>query len=233
MLPTSVCAVSRRRQRECPSVCAASLRHTSFESSGQLPERRSLLVPTLSFSRLFVSLVSVALIACSRYAFCPEKSPGTSVYVLSCLWAPSVPLTFLAAAQETDAESDWPHEDSGELGGEGESEEFSVEDNPDAATHRIYHHGDKYYRAVPLTDLGALLRGIRASLPENVLSDQEWYDVTEEISTKLELLDRRMYPQTLLEAIAENEAMEHGALLTPLADEELTEEGAKAYELEK
>lgn len=141
---------------------------------------------------------------------------------------------FFAAAQESEDESDFSLEDSGESEFEvDESDDYFLEENTDAATHRVYHHGDKYYRAVPLADLGGLLRGIRASLPENLLSDQEWYEVTEEISTKLELLDRRMYPQSLLEAIPDNEAMEHGALLTPLADDELTEEGARAYELEK
>ncbi|ESS36086.1 Sel1 repeat-containing protein [Toxoplasma gondii VEG] len=122
-------------------------------------------------------------------------------------------------------EEEDPPEDGGEEDGEA--------DDTASATHRVYQHDERYYRALPLTDSDYVLESIRMQFPQFALSPSVWTDIEEEVSRRLRLVDRRAFPQSFFESITESEALEPGALLTPLGRNELSEGDARAYEVTK
>ncbi|KEP67115.1 UNVERIFIED_CONTAM: Sel1 repeat-containing protein [Hammondia hammondi] len=165
----------------------------------------------------------------------PERSPLASP-------SASEPLQFfaplLAAAQPfsvLEEEGEWvedeyeEEEDPPEDGGEEDAEA----DDTASATHRVYQHEERYYRALPLTDSDYVLESIRMQFPQFAVSPSVWTDIEEEVSRRLRLVDRRAFPQSFFESITESEALEPGALLTPLGRNELSEGDARAYEVTK
>ncbi|CBZ53554.1 hypothetical protein NCLIV_033410 [Neospora caninum Liverpool] len=146
----------------------------------------------------------------------------------------SATFAYAQAFSVLEEEGEWAEEESDEEDmAEDVSEEQSENDDTGAATHRVYQHDDRYYRALPLTDAQYLLDSIRLQFPHLARSPSVWIDIEEEITRQLRLVDRRTFPQSLFESITESEALEPGALLTPLGRSELPEGEARAYEIQK
>ncbi|PFH38466.1 Sel1 repeat-containing protein [Besnoitia besnoiti] len=193
------------------------------------------LTPSLSGHPRGSSIPRTSFSAAGRAACSTGSLSLASPHAPAC--AASSGLLLLASAQDVPDygdEGEWVDDESFE---EEDAEEFSDEDPDDddlnAATHRVYHLEDRYYRAIPLADARQLLAGLRAHSWEPPLSAADWAEIEDEIGTQLELIDRRMFPQTFFESVTESEAFEPGALLTNLGGNEMTEEAARALEIEK